>query len=61
MEPDDLKDLEGDPRFGFVPGIYNDCDGRCDRCPFTIHCVKYALGGTLDERLARWRSDDETA
>jgi hypothetical protein len=28
-----------DPRL--VPGIYNYCDGRCPRCPFTQRCLTY--------------------
>src|SRR3954467_10313738 len=28
-----------DPRL--IPGIYNYCDGRCPRCPFTDRCLTY--------------------
>ena len=28
-----------DPRL--VPGIYNYCDGRCPRCPFSQRCLTY--------------------
>jgi hypothetical protein len=28
-----------DPRL--IPGIYNYCDGRCPRCPFTTRCLMY--------------------
>jgi hypothetical protein len=28
-----------------IPGIYNYCDGRCPRCPFTDRCLSY-----LDDR-----------
>jgi hypothetical protein len=28
-----------DPRL--IPGIYNYCDGRCPRCPFTQRCLSY--------------------
>jgi len=28
-----------DPRL--IPGIYNYCDGRCPRCPFTGRCLTY--------------------
>jgi hypothetical protein len=28
-----------DPRL--IPGIYNYCDGRCPRCPFTRRCLTY--------------------
>src|SRR5258708_35838694 len=24
-----------------IPGIYNYCDGRCPRCPFTDRCLTY--------------------
>jgi hypothetical protein len=28
-----------DPRL--IPGVYNYCDGRCPRCPFTQRCLVY--------------------
>src|SRR5258707_1463678 len=28
-----------DPRL--IPGVYNYCDGRCPRCPFTQRCLTY--------------------
>ena len=28
-----------DPRL--IPGVYNYCDGRCPRCPFTRRCLVY--------------------
>ena len=28
-----------DPRL--IPGIYNYCDGRCERCPFTDRCLTF--------------------
>src|SRR4051812_43446684 len=28
-----------DPRL--IPSIYNYCDGRCPRCPFTQRCLTY--------------------
>ena len=59
MEPDDLDDLVGDPRF--VPGIYNYCDAWCDRCPFSERCLNYAMREKLDEELTHRRSDDENA
>ena len=59
MEPGDLDDLVGDPRF--VSGIYNYCDAWCDRCPFTARCLNYAMREKLDEELAHRRSDDENA
>ena len=50
-----------------IPGIYNYCDGRCPRCPFTQRCLTYldtqelkAAGGddrsladTVDDSLKR--------
>ena len=24
-----------------IPGVYNYCDGRCPRCPFTTRCLMY--------------------
>jgi hypothetical protein len=40
-----LMALAADPRL--VPGIYNFCDRRCDRCGFTTRCLSY-----LDARHA---------
>ncbi|MBM4041335.1 MAG: hypothetical protein FJ290_22770 [Planctomycetes bacterium] len=59
MEPDDLDDLVGDPRF--VPGIYNYCDAWCDRCPFTERCLNYASREKLEKELERRRTADENA
>src|SRR3954451_347617 len=28
-----------DPRL--IPGVYNYCDGRCQRCPLTQRCLAY--------------------
>jgi hypothetical protein len=45
-----------DPRL--IPGIYNYCDGRCPRCPFTQRCLTYldtqelAAAGGDDRPLA---------
>jgi hypothetical protein len=40
MNPDDLLDMAGDPRF--ISGIYNYCDRWCERCAFTDRCLNYA-------------------
>ena len=43
-----------DPRL--IPGIYNYCDGRCPRCPFTRRCLTY-----LDtEELTTSAGDDRS-
>ena len=42
MDPaefDRLVERARDPRL--IPGIYNYCDGRCARCPFTQRCLTY--------------------
>ena len=49
-----------------IPGIYNYCDGRCPRCPFTERCLTYldnqelqsecagrSIGDTVGESLQR--------
>jgi hypothetical protein len=38
-EFDRLVARAGDPRL--ISGIYNYCDGRCQRCPFTQRCLAY--------------------
>ena len=40
MNPDELLEMAGDPRF--IPGIYNYCDRWCERCAFTGRCLNYA-------------------
>jgi hypothetical protein len=42
-----------DPRL--VPGIYNYCDGRCPRCPFTERCLVF-----LDHADANGGRDEST-
>jgi hypothetical protein len=37
-----------------IPGIYNYCDGRCPRCPFTERCLTY-----LDNQELKAAGDDE--
>ena len=42
MDPADFDRLvarAADPRL--IPGIYNYCDGRCLRCPFTERCLTF--------------------
>jgi hypothetical protein len=42
VDPADFDRLvarASDPRL--IPGIYNYCDGRCPRCPFTERCLTY--------------------
>ena len=51
---------------GLISGIYNYCDGRCPRCPFTARCLTYldqdlstagggdqSLAGTVGDSLQR--------
>jgi len=38
-EFDRLVSRARDPRL--VPGVYNYCDGRCPRCPFTQRCLTF--------------------
>jgi hypothetical protein len=47
-----------DPRL--IPGIYNYCDERCPRCPFTDRCLVFLHnGGENDEgRAANGARDD---
>jgi hypothetical protein len=39
-----------------IPGIYNYCDGRCPRCPFTERCLTF-----LDTQQLKAAGDDEDA
>ena len=53
-EFDRLVSRARDPRL--IPGIYNYCDGRCPRCPFTQQCLTY-----LDtEELKTSATDDRS-
>ena len=49
MDPADFDRLvarASDPHL--IPGIYNYCDGRCPRCPFTERCLTYLDNCDLD-------------
>jgi hypothetical protein len=35
-----------------IPGIYNYCDGRCPRCPFTERCLTYVDNQEMDAAAA---------
>src|SRR4030095_12034250 len=35
-----------DPRL--IPGVYNYCDSRCSRCPFTTRCLIYLENETFN-------------
>ena len=41
MDKEYIKKLAENPEF--IPGIYNYCDRWCERCPFTSHCMNFAL------------------
>jgi hypothetical protein len=41
MDKNRLKELAGSKRF--IEGIYNYCDRWCERCPFTLRCLNYAM------------------
>ena len=45
-EFDRLVARVSDPRL--IPDIYNYCDGRCRRCPFTQRCLVYLDSQDLD-------------
>jgi len=41
MDTEDLKRLAENPEF--IQSIYNYCDRWCKRCPFTSHCLNFAM------------------
>src|SRR3954454_13642975 len=43
-----------------IPGIYNYCDGRCPRCPFTQRCLTFLDTQELKETAGEDRSLAET-
>jgi hypothetical protein len=47
-----------DPRL--IPGIYNYCDGRCPRCPFTQRCLTFLDTQELKETAGEERSLADT-
>ncbi|HKB10111.1 MAG TPA: hypothetical protein VKD69_05645 [Vicinamibacterales bacterium] len=50
MDPHDFDRIIArahDPRL--IPGIYNYCDGRCPRCPFTERCLAFGENARDDE------------
>src|SRR5262245_51677528 len=54
VEFDQIIARAGNPNL--IPGIYNYCDRRCERCPFTERCFQYLE--TRRER-AQMRNDPE--
>ena len=48
-EFDRLVSRARDPRL--ISGVYNYCDGRCRRCPFTQRCLAYL--DSLETKTAR--------
>ena len=43
-----------------IPGIYNYCDGRCPRCPFTQRCLTYLDNEELKDSSGDDRSLADT-
>lgn len=41
MDKEFIKKLSENP--DFIPGIYNYCDRWCERCPFTLRCMNFAM------------------
>lgn len=48
MDEERREEPAGDPRF--IPGIYNYCDQRCERCAFTSGCANYAMSEAESDR-----------
>ena len=40
-DKNDLLKMANNP--DFIPGIYNYCDRWCERCPFMLRCMVYAM------------------
>jgi hypothetical protein len=53
MDKEDLKKLAENPNF--IQGIYNYCDRWCERCPFTLRCLNFAMDS---EELASQEEHD---
>jgi hypothetical protein len=41
VKKEDIKKLANNKNF--ISGIYNYCDRWCERCPFTSHCMNFAM------------------
>jgi hypothetical protein len=52
---DHLTARAADPRL--IPGIYNYCDSRCPRCPFTGRCLTYLDNRELTEQAGESVAD----
>jgi len=59
MNPRDLLDMAGDPRF--IPGIYNYCDRWCERCTYTGRCLNFVHGEAMAAELVGDDEDDTLA
>jgi hypothetical protein len=56
VEFDQIIARAGNPNL--IPGIYNYCDRRCERCPFTERCFQY-LETRREHALAREEHENE--
>jgi hypothetical protein len=57
VEFDQIMARAGNPNL--IPGIYNYCDRRCERCPFTERCFQY-LETQREHSQTRERDDEES-
>jgi hypothetical protein len=54
-----LVERAADPNL--IPGIYNYCDARCPRCPFTERCLSFLENRDLEARQGPDTNDETLA
>ena len=57
MDFEEALEMSKDP--DNIPGIYNYCDGWCDRCTFTSHCYNFKMRGRFEEEIEREEREKE--
>ena len=58
MNLDDMPRKAGDPRY--ISGVYNYCDGWCERCAFTERCRNFAMRIEFEEMAENRREERES-
>ena len=58
MNLDDMSRKAGDPRY--ISGVYNYCDGWCERCAFTERCRNFAMRIEFEEMAENRREERES-
>jgi len=57
MDFSEAREMAKDP--DNIPGIFNYCDGWCERCTFTSRCLSFKMSRKFDEELAQEEREEK--